>query len=71
MSLDRKTFSTISKREYDAMCEELNLTSAGKIDFAETEILLRGITIPDSFKQQSHLIRLVNVSGVCISLLLG
>jgi hypothetical protein len=52
------------------MCEELNLTSVGKIDFAESEILLDGITIPGSFKEQVRIITKVNVSKVPLSILL-
>lgn len=52
------------------MCEELNLTAAGNIDFVESEILLDGITIPDSFKEQVRIVRKINVSKVSLSLLL-
>ena len=64
MSLDKKTFSTISPQEYDAMCEELNLTVAGEIHFAETQILLQNIQIPNSFKEQVRLLTRVNISKV-------
>ena len=64
--LERKTFSAISTREYDAMCEELNLTAAGTIQFAEADVLLGDIAILDSFRQQIELVRHVNVSGVRI-----
>jgi hypothetical protein len=56
----------ISKSEYDAMCEELNLISAGTIEFAEADVLLGDVSILDSFKQQVDLVRHVNVSAVRI-----
>jgi len=64
--LERKTFSAILTREYDAICKELNLTVAGTIQFAEADILLGDIAILDSFRQQIELVHHVNVSGVHI-----
>ena len=46
------------------MCEELNLTVAGEIHFAETQILLQNIQIPNSFKEQVRLLTRVNISKV-------
>ena len=46
------------------MCEELNITFAGTINFAETGILLCGIQIPDLFMQQVRLLTKVNISKV-------
>ena len=64
--LERKTFSAISKHEYDVMCEQLNLTATGTIEFAEADVLLGDISILDSFKEQIKLVSHVNVSGVRI-----
>ena len=50
------------------MCEGLNITAAGGITFAETDVLLGTIPILDSFKQQIKLVSHVNVSGVYISI---
>lgn len=47
------------------MCEELNLTDTGTIEFAETDVL-GDISILDSFKQQIKFVSHVNVSGVRI-----
>jgi hypothetical protein len=51
------------------MCEELNLTATGTIDFAKSEILLHGITIPNSFREQIRIIAQVNVSRVYLSII--
>ena len=51
------------------MCEELNLTAVGKIDFAKPEILLGDVEILESFKEQARLLTRVNVSGVGISII--
>ena len=51
------------------MCEELNLTMAGKIDFAKPEILLGDVEILESFRQQARLLTRVNVSGVGLSII--
>lgn len=51
------------------MCEELNLTAAGKIDFAKPEILLGDVEILESFRQQARLLTRVNVSGVGLSVI--
>jgi hypothetical protein len=64
--LEWKTFSAISKREYDAMCEEINLMGAGTIQFAETNVLLGDIKLSESFKEQVKIVSRVNVSGVRI-----
>ena len=62
--LERKTFSTISKHEYDVMCERLNLTTTGTIEFAEADVLFGDVLILDSCEQQIKLVSHVNVSGV-------
>ena len=64
--LERKTFSAILTREFEAMCKELNLKSGGTIQFAEPDVLLGDIAIPDSFRQQVELVRHINVSAVRI-----
>ena len=46
------------------MCRELNLTTVGTLDFADTQILLHDVTIPESFKQQASLVRKISLSGV-------
>ena len=48
------------------MCRKLNLVSQGAINFADTEVLLGGVQIPESFKQQAELLKETSLSGVCV-----
>jgi hypothetical protein len=64
--LERKTYSAISAREYDAMSEAINLMAAGTIEFADTNVLLGDVRLSESFREQVDIVNHVNVSKVRI-----
>jgi hypothetical protein len=66
--LERKSFSTLTKSEWDRVCEEIQLNYKGAIHFSSTKKLLDGIpALPQSLLEQLEIAKSVNVSDVCDS----
>lgn len=57
-------FSNIPDEIYTNMLIKNNIKTKGKINFAETSILLEGVQLTKSFRQQMQLIRKYNVAAV-------
>jgi hypothetical protein len=66
--LEPKSFSTLTKSEWDSVCEKIQLNYKGAIRFSKTKKLLDGIPeLPRSFLEQLETAKSVNVSDVCVS----